>query len=244
MIDELLLLSKNDIPFIEARLIVHQPTIKEISLIGEESFHLGCQFLNFSVENFNNLDKNSLSNMSDFDIFMSMINRKEKIRYKTDAMLVLTLMFPDYNIKIDNKQILFQKEDLQTSINSMNFNTFKQILSDIFCLNDVESGEKIYNPSGAYAKKIAEKFKKRKEILAKQKNIKAEKISIFSRYISILAVGEKKDMNELMNYSVFQLKDEFKRFQLKNNFDHYMKAMLAGAKDLEEVENWMDDIHP
>jgi hypothetical protein len=182
--------------------------------------------------------------MSDFDIFMSMINRKEKIRYKTDAMLVLTLMFPDYNIKIDNKQILFQKEDLQTSINSMNFNTFKQILSDIFCLNDVESGEKIYNPSGAYAKKIAEKFKKRKEILAKQKNIKAEKISIFSRYISILAVGEKKDMNELMDYSVFQLKDEFKRFQLKNNFDHYMEAMLAGAKDLEEVENWMDDIHP
>ena len=51
-------------------------------------------------------------------------------------------------------------------------------------------------------------------------------------------------MNELMNYTVYQLKDEFKRFQLKQSFDIYLQAKMAGAKDLEEVDNWMDDIHP
>jgi len=34
MIDYLLLLSKNDIPFIEAKVVVHQPTIREIAFIG------------------------------------------------------------------------------------------------------------------------------------------------------------------------------------------------------------------
>lgn len=243
MIDELLLLSKNDIPFTEARLIVHQPSIKEISFIGEESFHLGCQFLNFSINNFSGLDKSGLSNMSDFDIFMSMMNRKEKIKYKTDALMVLSLIFPDYQIKIDKDVILLQKEGLVTQINSLNFNSFKQILSEMFVLNETDGKDGNYNPHGAYAKKIAEKLQKRKEKLAKQNNVNLNKIAIFSRYISILAVGEKKDMNELMEYSVFQLKDEFKRFQLKNDFDHYVKAMLAGAQDLEEVKNWMDDIH-
>ena len=48
MIGELLLLSGNDIPFPEAKVTIHQPTLKEIAYIGEEAFFLGCGFLNFS----------------------------------------------------------------------------------------------------------------------------------------------------------------------------------------------------
>jgi hypothetical protein len=50
-------------------------------------------------------------------------------------------------------------------------------------------------------------------------------------------------MNSLLNYTIYQLFDEFKRFQLKLAWDIHIKAQLAGAKDLEEVEDWMDDIH-
>ena len=78
--------------------------------------------------------------------------------------------------------------------------------------------------------------------LITQKDI--SKVSIYSRYVSILAVGLQKDINSLVDYTVYQLKDEFKRFQLKQDFDIYLRAKLAGAKDLDEVDNWMDDIHP
>ena len=47
-----------------------------------------------------------------------------------------------------------------------------------------------------------------------------------------------------MDYTIYQLKTEFKRYQLKINSDVYLKAKLAGAQDLEEVEDWMGDIHP
>ena len=43
---------------------------------------------------------------------------------------------------------------------------------------------------------------------------------------------------------VAQLKDEFKRFQKKQSFDMYLQAKMAGAEDLDDVDNWMDDIHP
>ena len=36
--NDLLFLSGNDIPFVEAQLVIHQPTIKEIAYIGEESW--------------------------------------------------------------------------------------------------------------------------------------------------------------------------------------------------------------
>lgn len=244
MLDELLLLSKNDIPFTQAQVNIHQPTIKEISLISEESFHIGCQFLNFSIANLNYEDKNSLADKTDFEVFMSMMNNKEKMKYKIDTLLVLTLLFPNHRIKLEKDRILLENKDndFVSIINHLNFNGFKEIISSMFCLNETKQ-EEGYNPSDAFAAKIAEKFKKRQEILAKQQGKGDKKIAVFSRYISILAVGEKKDMNELMNYTVYQLKDEFKRFQMKQEFDFYVKAKMAGAKDLDEVDNWMDDIH-
>ena len=50
-------------------------------------------------------------------------------------------------------------------------------------------------------------------------------------------------MNSFMQYTVYQLFDEFKRYELKLNWDIYLQAKMAGAKDLKEVDDWMKDIH-
>jgi hypothetical protein len=50
-------------------------------------------------------------------------------------------------------------------------------------------------------------------------------------------------MNELLQYTVYQLFDEFRRFKMKEEYDIYVQAKMAGAKDLDEIENWMSDIH-
>ena len=243
MNNDLLLLSKNDIPFTQARVNIHQPTIKEISLISEESFHIGCQFLNFSIDNLSYEDKINLVNKTNFEVFMSVMNSKEKAKYKVDALLVLTLLFPEHHIKITTDKILLERDGIISSIDNLNFEDFKDILSEMFCLKDKNNQSGTYNPANEYAAKIAEKFKKRQEKLAKDKGMDLKKIAVFSRYVSILAVGEHKDINKLMEYTVYQLKDEFTRFQKKQEFDFYIKAKMAGAKDLEEVDNWMDDIH-
>ena len=241
MLDSLLLLSGNDIPFKEGQVNIHQPTIKEISLISEESFHIGCQFLIFSLDSLSEKDKISLGNKTDFEVFMSIMNSKEKIQYCDDAILVLTLLFPSYEIKLTSNDILLAGPAGVGRINNFNFGAFKEIVSDMFELNDTADG-KGYNPADAYAKKIADKLRKAQEKRAKAKGEDIGQVSIFSRYVSILAVGEQKDINSLMNLTVPQLKNEFKRYQLKYQNDIYLRAKLAGAQDLEEVEDWMQNI--
>lgn len=40
MVDELLLISGNDIPFLQGQVIIHQPSLKEIAYITEKTFGL------------------------------------------------------------------------------------------------------------------------------------------------------------------------------------------------------------
>ena len=242
-LDKLILQTGVDIPFPKAQLTVHQPKIAEISYIGESNFHIGSQFLLFDKNKLTSEDKINLDNQSNFNIFMSVMNSRERAVHKTDALMVLALLFPEAKLKIEADKILLQLENFSSSINEQNFADFQNILKQIFCLGE-EGDKDQYNPADDLAKRIAEKLKKRKEKLAKAKNEDINNVTIYSKYISILSVGLKKDKNELSNYTIYQIRDEFKRFQLKQDFDIYIKAKLAGAQDLEEVKNWMEDIHP
>lgn len=248
MLNDLLLLSGNDIPLPEARLIIHQPTVKEIGFIGEDNFYLGCEFLTFSKNRLSAEDKERAKDQDDFLLFMGLIKEnnpalKQSIRA---AFMVLTLIFPKYSLSLDADKIILTSEEMNADfyLDSKSFSSFKQILSEMFCLS--QSGlQETYNPEGSMAQKIAEKLQKRKAVIAKQKsgNSANSKVAILSRYVSILTTGTQRDMNSYLNYTVYQLFDEFQRFELKMHYDINFKARLAGAKDLPEVEDWMKDIH-
>lgn len=249
MLNDLLLLSGNDIPFTAAELTLHVPTIKEIGLIGEEMFFTGLQFLNFSKANLLDADNIDSQQYTDFQILMSIaasqdLNMRQS---KIAAEMVLTLLFPEHTIHFLPIAIALTKEGTNHLINQDNFDEFKQILTQVFCLQDIfgNNTPRTYNPGNAVAERLAKQFeryhKKINEIKGSQKG--GQKVSILSRYISILAVGEQKDINSLLNYTIYQLFDEFNRFNLKQQSDMYIQAKMAGAKDLQEVENWMKDIH-
>lgn len=251
MQNELLLLAGSDIPFPEARITIHQPTLKEIGYIGENAFFIGCGFLDFSKNLLNQSDKIRLADYDDFDILMSiMINKDGSTKKSVDcAMLVLSLLFPLHEIAVEvrnNKPVIMLKNETEEcELNKNNFPIFKKIIIKMFDLNFGKNETEKYNPSGTMAEKIAEKFKKRQEQLKKlagEKNNNEKNISILNRYVSILAVGLQKDLNELMQYTVYQLFNEFQRFQLKVQWDAYVQARMAGAKDLDEVDNWMIDL--
>ena len=217
MNNDLLLLSGNDIPIEEVHLLLHPPTIKEISYIGEEAFFGGCEFLKFNKNKLNTEDRNRLENISNFEILMSIMREKNPSVQKTknDATMVLALLFPTYEVQIDeiNMIIKFKQNDNEFYLNKDNYDYFIKILNEVLCLGG-GANESDYNPSGNLASQIADKLRDRHNKLA-ARNKDNQKVAILSRYVSILAVGENKDMNSLLNYTIYQLFDEFKRFQLK-----------------------------
>ena len=243
MINDLLLLSGNDIPFIPAQITIHQPTIKEIAYIGEEDFFTGCQLLNFSKNILSEEDKMHLEERTNFDILIAILREQNAVMQKNRncVNMVLALIFPDYHITFEKDCIRLVKENEEHKIDNSNYEEFKSIIDSIFSFGDKKSSQPDFNPSGDLAKKIADKLKKRHQKIAESKP--AQKVDILSRYVSILTVGQQKDMNSLLNYTTYQLFDEFKRYELKMGHDIYVQAKMAGAKDLKEVEDWMQDIH-
>ena len=186
MNNELLLMSGADIPFISAQVNIHQPTIYEISLIGEESFFSGCQFLNFNKNMIDAEDNLDLAQMSDFEVFMSIMQSSEGSIIKNNVLMVLTLIFPTYRILLEDELILLEDSKM-VRINNTNYDEFKDILVSMFNLNENEDGTNgNYNPIDNRASKIAEKLRKAKAKKAEKSG--DEKIAILSRYVSILFV--------------------------------------------------------
>ena len=243
----LLLMSGADIPFAPGSVTIHQPTIYELSFIGEEAFWTGIELLRFSKNILVNEVKNEVMNQPDFNILMSIIHDKSgSMAYQVScAKSMLMLLFPTYRIRLSAQTIDFfnwESEEQMGALRADNFDAFKEIITAMFCLKTVAK-EKDYNAQGELAKKIANKLKQRQQKLAELSIDKPQAVpAIFSKYISILTVGEHKDMNSFMKYTVYQLFDEFQRFQLKVASDAYYQACLAGAQNLTEPEDWTKDL--
>lgn len=244
MWNDLLYLSGNDIPFAAARINITQPKIKDIALLGENNFYAGVEFLKFDKDILTDEGKSQLENYSNFDVLIAIMNEHNITiqQQKIQLTMVLALLFPLHSIEIKKDCISLKKDNEEFKIDRTNFEEFKSIIKHMFCLDGEDSGED-YNPSGAMAKQIAEKLKKRRQKISQAKDEGNKKISILEKYVSILTVGEQKDMNSILNYTVYQLFDELKRYQLKLAWDINLQARMAGAQDLKDAEDWMKDFH-
>lgn len=246
MINDTQLITGVDVPFNEGQVIIHQPTIQEISYIGgEKSFFNGVGLLNFSKERYLSSDKTLLESNSNFQILMSIIvsQREEFVSMKRDTLSVLTLLFPLYSIHYDSRGICLVSEDeAKHYIDEDNYETFKQYIKKMFCLEKKE--DESYNPGGDLASEIAKKLSKRKQKIAELKAENSKnKTGVLNRYISILSVGMNIVQSDFKNLTVYQLFDTFQRFQAKAQYDIYLQARMAGATGLDEVDNWIEDLY-
>lgn len=243
-IDSLLLLSGNDIPFVELGLSIHNPTLKEIALMGEENFFTGYQMLCVSKNLLTVEDKINLDDITNFDILIAILKERNAVMQKNKycVEMLLAILFQDCEIAFKDKEIsLTYKEEVHT-LNSSNFDNFQTILKKMFNTGD-ESDSSNPNPAGQYSKKIAEKLRKRHQKLAELKP-NDQPSGVLNRYISVLAIGLSLSINEVMNFTMYQLFDQIQRYELKIGYDIHIQAKMAGASDLKDPEDWMKDIHP
>ena len=229
------LMSGIDIPIPECRLILHQPTIKEISYIGEVNFFTGAQCLCINKSMYTGHDiKNNFSLLM---MLMSDENTKDK---KESVKQVLTLVFPNYRIFFTPRAISFNCNDETFTIDEDNFDSLQEVLKKVFCLGS--AGQESFNPANEKAKEIADKLMRARARVAAQKGDGVG--SIFTQYLSILSVGlGSMSLQELLNLTIFQLYDLVERFMLYMNWDLDIRSRLAGGKAEGKPDNWMKVIH-
>ena len=238
--ESLALMTGIDYPIPELQIAVHQPSIKEISMIGEKDFFLGAQVLCLNKTLYIQ-DENLLSETTNFQIFMTIMQNKEATQTRACVNKVLSLIFPNTTALFTPRSLLLNLGDQSINIDEGNFEVLQDVLKAVFCLS--ESGQEAFNPANEEAKKIAEKLMRGRQRVAAQK-AKEGGDSIFTQYLSILTVGlESMGLNELMNLTMFQLYDLVERYMLYSNWDLDVRQRLAGGKPDSEPENWMKPIH-
>lgn len=245
-IDKLMLGAGVDIPFPPAQVVVHIPTIREIAMIGENNFHIGLQLLNSNKNKLYDMDKTLQDTLTNFDIIQTMMmtvndNTKENVNA---VNLLLDLLFPNYTHIFTPIGLLLNQEEgenkQQKVIRKDNYNELQGLLVKAFQLDKHTEDNPNYNPINKEAAAIAKKLEEARSKISALKGNKDVEISVFDHYISILAVGQKRDRNSYNNYTPYQLYTEFERFIKKYSWDISMEARLAGAKDVKEVDNWME----
>lgn len=238
--ETLALMTGIDIPVPELQLAIHQPTIKEISMIGERDFFVGAQTLCLNKSLYIQ-DETLLSQTTNFQIFMTMMQNKESAITKACVLKVLGLILPNVNVIFTPRAVMLNLGEHSVNIDESNFETLQAILSAVFCLKD--SGQEAFNPANEEAKRIAEKIMRGRQRVAAQK-AKEGGDSIFTQYLSILTIGlESMGLQDLMNLTMFQLYDLVERYMLYSNWDLDVRQRLAGGKPDSEPENWMKPIH-
>ena len=232
-----------DIPVPECQLIVHQPKIKDIALIGEETLFMGAQCLNVSKNLIQVQDKNILQDINNFQIFMMIMAEKEAVEKKIAVQKVFDLIFPDYKIMFTPRSLLFQKEGQEMiTVDENNFSYIQEIVKEIFCLRSSLTQSGSFNPADQKAKEIAEKLMKGRQRVAMQNG--EDKGSMFSQYLSTLTIGvASMSLHDALNLTMFQLLDLMERYSLYTNWDIDIRARLAGASPDEKPDNWMKNIH-
>lgn len=230
-----------DLPLPALQLLLHQPTLKEIALIGEEDFFLGLQSLCVNKDMLSQGEL-VLSDINNFQIFMMVMNDKSSGSKKSAVRQVLTLLFPECQSMLTPQSLLLRKGEDTIMIDENNFDELQSILKKVFCLNRSNDNMPVYNPKGKKAKEIADKIMRGRAKVAQIKGL--DKESAFVKYISILTVGLKSmSLQEITNLTMFQLYDLVERYQLYTAWDIDIRAKMAGAKSDSPPENWMKSLY-
>lgn len=237
----LALMCGSDIPVPECQLIIHQPRIKEIALIGESDFFSGIQCLCLNKSMFVK-DESLLGDTNNFQIFMTIMQEKEAADKKFAVQQVCTLLFPKYKVSFTPRSVLITGGEAPIMIDENNFEFLQEALTDICCLKTGPMDQQAFNPADAKAREIAEKLMRGRQRVAAQKG--QTNISIFSQYLSILTVGlGSMSMQDAMDLTMFQLYDLVERYMLYINWDMDVRCRLAGGKPENTPDNWMKNIH-
>ena len=237
----LALMCGTDVPVPECQLVIHQPRIKEMALIGESDFFTGIQCLCLNKSMFVK-DESLLANTNNFQIFMTIMSEKEAADKKFAVQQVCTLLFPKHRVLFTPRSVLLSGDQQQIMIDETNFEYLQAALTDICCLKTGPMDQQSFNPANAKAKEIAEKLMRGRQRVAAQKG--ENNISIFSQYLSILTVGlGSMSLQDTMDLTMFQLYDLVERYMLYINWDMDVRCRLAGGKPENQPDNWMKNIH-
>lgn len=249
--NKLMLFSGIDIPIPELEVSIHQPTVKEISYMGELEYFSTLQLLCFDknvIIASNPQGKASLEAMNNFQIFMTLLMQSgtDQSVKLNNLYSLFTLLIPDHQLQIlPNGMLFFNNPETKHHfvITEDNFDIFKSVIAEVGAINNTTGGSNAgFNPRSKKAAEIAAKIMKGRQKAAQFRGEKSD--GILARYVSVLTIGlESMSLQDCLSLTVYQLYDLIERYGLYMSWDLDIRSRLAGGKPDSKPDDWMKDLH-
>lgn len=170
-------------------------------------------------------------------IAMGLEEEKEKL---TDLIrTAFKMLVPTYTFNFNSERgIMFLNADDKSHsivVDKDLFLKFKSIVEDIFLLKKFFGESDQSKKLSPAAQKIADKMALSEKKIKELKNDKdSGDNSQFARILSIM--GMRHELDYLSNLTIYQLCNQFERFNLLSNYEQGIQASLAGASNVELVD--------
>ena len=246
--NKLQLMTGVDIPVPEFETSIHQPTILEISYIGELEYFQAMQLLCFDKSTIIAANPKGTSNlvaMNNFEIFMTLIGGPDGVEKQSAVLSVLTILFPKHKVQFLPRGLFFNNpsEGKSFTLDERNFDALRAVLNEISGMKNTTGGQNgTFNPVGKKSAEIAAKIMKGRQRAAAQQQNSSD--GVLARYVSILTIGlNSMSLSECLNLTVYQLYDLIERYGLWVSWDLDIRSRLAGGKPDSKPDDWMKNIN-
>ena len=168
------------------------------------------------------------------DVYFEKLINFLSLVFKTDDLGIVD----KYKIVINSKH---DKKDLKI-VTRENFDDIVEVVKLQNYLEDVnEKGEHQFNPADEETQKLIEQMqkmrKKVEEIKRKQNQEDGKPITIYDVISAITAKNNSINKINVWDLTLYQLYDEYKRLQAIDNYDFSIRAIMAGAENVE-LKHW------
>lgn len=258
-VDDLILLTAQDIVLQHKRqeIIIKQPTINEVALIGEDAFFqaLGLFTLDpkpmkefvSEIEGIESEVREAwVERITLYDYLLFLVSATEdqtgEISVQELLRLVFNLIMPKYNFQVTKRtgEMLLTSTGEMTNIIKIDQELFlklEAIINQMFVLDHFFQKEVDIKRSKA-AQEIADKMAASEKRISELQG-ETKEGSYLTRLVSILGVH--KSLDYLAGLTVYQLHNQFERYNLYEGHKRDVQASMAGAK-IEKPVDWYKTI--
>lgn len=256
MVDSLRLLAGSPLPVPELSVEIHQPTLREVALLGEKELYQVYSLLTLTSEKYMKMVeakaegdkemieavKNKLMFMDDFQLVLETALQDGALN--SNLIGFLYIIFPKAKKITVEKNFLIiswlnsdKKELLMTN---KEFQHFVPVIDRMF--NTGNSNKEAFNPINDKAAEIAAKIEARRKRLAKEKGEDKEEKSALATGISVLATVDGMSLDTILNYTIPQLYYQLERSRKYSEYQTQITlGAFAGLKDVE-IADWTHSI--
>lgn len=221
---------------------IYPITLREIASIGAKNFY---SYLNIFTLNKEDVDEYFKDQQIDMDLtpfqFLLVMSKADSEYYKIVQKAFKFFLHEEIIILETNEAIVLGDINEERIIDNEYFEAIRTIVEKQNVLDTDNLSARMDNPSDAKAAQIIKKLKEGRKMREKSKG--NSNLSFSDLVASLAAGGNGINILNVWDLTYYAFNDQFKRMQMKEEYENTYRSLLAGADPKKvKLNYWIDTI--